>query len=270
MADASDRTLPATPRRREAARLQGVVPMAAAPAWIATVAAVVLLLPSWTRATLPAAVSMMRESLVAAIIPRASSPDAAAGMPVLPASLLLPTAAVILLAGGIGLAVRFLLDGSAWRLSRAAPTLRRIDPLAGLARMLSPATGLSLLGSAAGLAVLAAAAAFAARPLVGLIAGSADAHEPAAAFAVAQRGLLTLVAAAGLLAACQWGLARLRFERHIRMTPQEFADESRSIESNPRIRFMRDRGLPARRPEASDEGDAPAGVARGQATAGTS
>ena len=60
MADASDRTLPATPRRREAARLQGVVPMAAAPAWIATVAAVVLLLPSWTRATLPAAVSMMR------------------------------------------------------------------------------------------------------------------------------------------------------------------------------------------------------------------
>jgi phosphate transport system permease protein len=43
MSDAADRSLPATPRRREAARDQGVAPHAALPAFVAMVAVAVLL-----------------------------------------------------------------------------------------------------------------------------------------------------------------------------------------------------------------------------------
>ena len=66
MSDAADRTIPATPRRRELARRQGVMPMASLPAWVASMATARLLLPSWADATLPAATAMMRESLSAA------------------------------------------------------------------------------------------------------------------------------------------------------------------------------------------------------------
>ena len=55
MADAADRTLPASPRRREAARRAGMMPAAALPAWAAGAATTLRLLPAWGRATLPAA-----------------------------------------------------------------------------------------------------------------------------------------------------------------------------------------------------------------------
>lgn len=240
MSDAADRTIPATPRRREAARLSGAMPSAALPGWIATVGVAVVLLPAWARSTVPEAIDFMRRSVVAAVAADAPTGPAAAGFAgefVPPASLLLPTVALIVVAGGVGLIVRFLLDGSAWRLGRAAPTFARIDPLAGFARIASSATARVMLDAVVGLAVLAAAAAFAVGPLFAVVSGG-DVHEPAGALAVAQRSLVPLVATAAVLAFCQWAIARHRFERRLRMTPQEYADESRSLQADPKIRLL--------------------------------
>ena len=41
------------------------------------------------------------------------------------------------------------------------------------------------------------------------------------------------------VAVAQWGLARWRFERRIRMTPQEFADEAKSMQADPKVRLLR-------------------------------
>jgi flagellar biosynthesis protein FlhB len=43
------------------------------------------------------------------------------------------------------------------------------------------------------------------------------------------------------MAACTWAIARLRFERRIRMTPQEYADEARSMQANPQVRLLQQR-----------------------------
>jgi hypothetical protein len=74
MSDAAERTIPATPRRRELARRQGLMPLAALPAWVATVGTTLLLLPAWARATFPAATAMMQQSLSAAVDHTAASP----------------------------------------------------------------------------------------------------------------------------------------------------------------------------------------------------
>ncbi len=239
MPDASERSIPATPRRREAARQQGSMPMAAILAWVATVAAALLLLPHWLRTALPAAAELMRQSLAAAIRdPSDLSIEAISPAAILPVSLVLPTAALVLVAGSVGLAVRFFLDGSAWRLGRAAPALDRINPLAGIARIFSLQTLWSIVGNACGLAALVAVAAWSATPLFSLIASADPAPESGPWMAAVGRMLLPVVATAGGLAACQWGLARIRFEKRIRMTPDEFKDESRGMQADPKIRLL--------------------------------
>ena len=71
MSDASERTLPATSRRRQLAEREGMLPTAALPAWGAGVAVTVLLLPAWWRATLSAAMS----SIHAACAPARLAPQ---------------------------------------------------------------------------------------------------------------------------------------------------------------------------------------------------
>jgi len=44
-----------------------------------------------------------------------------------------------------------------------------------------------------------------------------------------------------VVAACQWAFARRRFEARIRMTPQEFADEARSMQADPKVRLLQQR-----------------------------
>ena len=231
-----DRTLPATPRRREQARRQGLMPMAALPAWVAMVATALVLLPSWARATLPAATAMMRQAIAAAVGSHTEPLEAAA---FLPAGLLLPTVALVAACGIVGLAVRFALDGSRWQFSRAAPTLSRVDPLGGLARIFSASTLSALAMNACGLAAMTAAAASASQSLLVVLRDGAVAEDQATLFLAAHRGLVTLVVAGAAVAACSWGLMRLRFERRIRMTPQEMADEARSMQADPKVKFMR-------------------------------
>jgi len=233
MGDTSDRTIPATPRRRELARRRGFMPTAALPAWVATVATTLLLLPAWARATATAAEAFVRRAAGFTAADMAVGP----GRDLLPpADLVLPTVAMVLVAAAVGLAVRMLLDGPSWQPARVLASFDRIDPLGGLARIFSMATLASLAGHAAGLGLLVAAAVVASGPLVRLI-GAGGAPPVAADLAAAVHGmLLPLVAAAAVVAAATWGWARLRFERRIRMTPEEYAEEARSLRADPRVR----------------------------------
>jgi flagellar biosynthesis protein FlhB len=74
--------------------------------------------------------------------------------------------------------------------------------------------------------------------LVSIIGADEIIAEPALVSAAAQRAILPLVAAAMVVAACTWAFSRLRFEQKIRMTPQEYADEARSMQADPKVRLM--------------------------------
>lgn len=234
MSDSADRTIPATPRRREAARRQGALPASASLAWVASAVVVVALLPGWTRSTLPAAAEMVRGVIVRAASPGDASPSLGE---LLPASLLAPTLALVLAAAAAGLAVRGLCDGIGWHPARAVPDLARIDPLAGLRRVFSGRSLLTIVGNAVALVLLGTVAVAVAAPLF----GAGTVGDPARAAMLAWRPLGWLVAAAAVIAACQYALARLRFEKAIRMTPQEFADEQKSMQADPKVRLLQQR-----------------------------
>lgn len=241
MSDA-ERAIPATPRRRAAAREQGAAPNAALPAFVAMTAAAMLLLPTWAATAVPAAAAAMRAAITAAFSPagdlaRTSAVDPAA----LPLGVVAPTAALVLAVAGVGLAVRFLLDGSAWRLSRALPQFRRLDPRAGFARVFSLGTFRAVAWNGVCLATIAAVGAVAAAPLVRLLTSAEPLVDADRALAALRGGLMPVVAAAAAVAAAQWGLARLAFERRIRMTPEELKEELRGLEADPRIRSERQR-----------------------------
>jgi flagellar biosynthetic protein FlhB len=239
MADDSDRVIPATPRRREAARRAGAMPLAALPAWVATAGTAVLLLPAWAAATTTAATELLRAAITTA--GRAEA-DASALLAPLP-GVALPTVAVVLAAAAAGLGVRLVLDGLSWHPDRALPSWRRIDPLAGLARIVSGRTLVNAVGAGMGLAVIAAAAAFAIRPLLAVT-------DPAAAAAAAWRAAATILVAATAVAVVSWLAARRRFEGRIRMTPQEFAEEARSAQADPKIRLLQQQRRRSAQPTA--------------------
>lgn len=234
MADA-ERSIPATPRRREMAREQGMAPSAALPAFVATAGAAILLLPGWSLAALPAAAASMREAIAAAFAPAGGAPWP------FPTDVVIPTATLVLAAAAAGLGVRFLLDGSAWRLSRAAPHWRRVDPLAGCRRIFSAATCRAVAWNGVCLAVFAVAVAFSSGPIVGVLRTSEPLLEAERPLAALRGSVAPVLLAAAALAATQWGLARVAFERRLRMTPEEFKEEMRGLEADPKVRAERHR-----------------------------
>lgn len=228
MADDADRTIPATPRRREAARRAGLMPPAALPAWAAGAVTALVAAPAWARATIAATAEWLR----ALAIPGGD----AALMP--PPAVVLPTLGLVVAAGGAALVVRLACDGFSWRPGRAAFDPRRIDPRAGLARIFSWDTLTAVVGDGLALAGLATVAVLCGGPLVGFMGREPGADATAAAGAVGQAALLRFAAAAAVVAGCHWALGRRRFEQRIRMTPQELADERREVEADPRVRLL--------------------------------
>jgi flagellar biosynthesis protein FlhB len=91
------------------------------------------------------------------------------------------------------------------------------------------------------LAVLVAATAFATGPLVSVLQAPGPMLDAAPAIAALRSLLLPVLVAAAAVAAAQWGVARLAFERRLRMTPEEFKEEMRSMEADPKIKFERRR-----------------------------
>ena len=92
------------------------------------------------------------------------------------------------------------------------------------------------LGGGLGLAVMAVAAAVALRPLVAAqLSGIGDESRVAAA---AWRAAAWLFAAGAAVATVRWLAARRRFEQRIRMTPEEFAEEAKSAQADPKVRLL--------------------------------
>lgn len=237
MADAGDRTIPATPRRRETARREGLMPSAAPLAWAVAAVVTMLLMPIWAEATVPAAAAWLRDALVAAAAGSRGHP-AATTIPMIAPALVLPTVGLVLAAAATGLAVRLLLDGWSWRPERALPDVARINPLTGFARLASVQTLMASGGGAAGLATVVAAAVVASGPLAATVATPDTLLDPQRAVLAAWRPLVAIAVAATCVAAARYAAARLRFERRIRMTLQEFADEAKGLQADPKIRFL--------------------------------
>ena len=143
MSESHDRTLPATPRRREDARNKGLAPTGAVLGWPAMAAVVLVALPIWFRATVSAA--------VAAIENIQMTGKGGSYHVFLP--LIFPTIVVVVLALGVLLLVRTLFDGAAWRIDRLVFRFERIDPSIGLQRIVSAATVVRAVLSFVGFAV---------------------------------------------------------------------------------------------------------------------
>lgn len=253
MSDAEDRTIPATPRRRLLARREGMIPPAALPAWGASVAVTILLFPAWWRTTAAAAVTLVRAAGAAG-----PAPDVRAFLP-----LLLPTAALVLAAGGVAIGVRVLVDGAGFSAARALPDLRRVGILSGSRRILSAATLRRCLAGALWLALPSAVASRSAAALAELVAASvATLPDGGAAGGLVSHGatvvpqafalLLPTLAAAAVVGVLRFLLLRRDAERRIRMTPDEVREETR------------DQGAPAfgrhrRAPSTAAEASAPVG-----------
>jgi len=272
MSEASERTLPATSRRRQLAEREGMLPNAALPAWGAGMAVTVLLLPGWWRATLSAATDVIAAACSPARLAPRVGPELWPSL-----GLLLPTVAVIAAAAGASLAVRLLVDGFRWHPASIAPDFRRIDPLAGLRRIASLTTLGTAVGGACWLFIPLWMASRAGDRLSDVVASTTDAIpigaplpatvSPAAEVIPAGVALLgPTVAAAVAVAVIRWLLLRRRGELRIRMTPEELREELRSLEAPPAVRWGRP--TPPRPDSGSGDGTRPeaAGAnARGRA-----
>lgn len=238
MSALSDRTIPATPRRRRLAEREGMIPGAAQPAWGATVIVTMLLLPAWWTATVAAATDSMRAALGAEVPPSLHGAVAPA----------IPTVILVVVSASVGLAVRILLDGLRFHAERALPAAGRVSVLAGVRRMFSADAVRSAIGGAVGMAL---AALVASRVLPGgfgavlAIAPPADtapealvrllADAPPAAF----RAALPVALAAAVVVVAQWALRRHGAERRLRMTPEELRDELRDVSGSAAVRWSR-------------------------------
>ncbi len=240
MSESQDRTLPATPRRREDARNRGLAPNGAVLGWPAMAAVVLFAMPVWFRTTSLAT--------VAAIENIQMTGNEGSSYVLLP--IVFPTVVVVTLALGVLLLVRTFFDGAAWRLDRLAFRFERIDPKIGLQRIISKLTAIRAANSFIGLAILASAAWLLAGPLVVAL-GDFSAHSGAGAGAGAGGGqgsellfpavnyLWGILMVTGVVAATDWWLQRFRFEKKIRMTPSELREELRGLRSDPKVRWQR-------------------------------
>ena len=231
MSDASERTIPATPRRRQAAEEQGFAPTAGLVAWAVAVLVGFAVLPVWLRATGGAAVAWFRELLPSAGLPVTDEPG-------LPIGLVGLTLGFIVLVLASTLAVRFLCDRIRLQPARCLPDARRLGLIRGTARVFSLRSVGRVVESAVAFMVVAATAAWS---LGRLVAGLGDmvVAEPTASLILAWQSLWPVAAAAVATAFVRWAIARASFERRIRMTPQEYREEMRSLEADPKIRLQR-------------------------------
>ncbi|MDB4556949.1 EscU/YscU/HrcU family type III secretion system export apparatus switch protein [bacterium] len=234
MSESQDRTLPATPRRREDARNRGLAPNGAVLAWPAMAAVVLVAMPVWCRTTASATVAAIENIHM----------TGKGGSSYILLPIVFPTVVVVILALGVLLLVRTIFDGAAWRLDRLAFRFERIDPKVGLQRIVSTVTAVRAVSSFIGLAILASAAWLLVGPLVVVLGDFlahpyADEGQGSELLSPAVNYLWGILLIAGVVAAADWWLQRFRFERKIRMTPSELREELRGLRSDPKVRWQR-------------------------------
>jgi flagellar biosynthetic protein FlhB len=230
-----DRTLPATPRRREQARRRGLLPTAAALAWAVSAAALTACLPDWLRHVSAALVDAVAE---AALGTPWSPGDLAEATIRLAWRLSSPTLLVIAAVAAAGLTVRALIDRPRLRLERLA-SWERLSLPGGCRRLTSPETLWRFAGATLVMVVVTVAAASAFAPLAGELRKGELAidHLPTASAWLAWRGVWGVLAAAAVAAAGEHAFRWWRSEQRLRMTPAELREEQRLVEADPRVRL---------------------------------
>jgi flagellar biosynthetic protein FlhB len=216
--DPSRRTLPPTPQQRRRFREQGRVARSA------------VVGPGASLVALPVAVWLLWQArdTVAAMV------EAGLGFRPLPAKDLIALAKPLLIGPVVVLFALVMVQGVVWFWPLR---LAGLNPLAGFQRLFSRQAltqGLLLLVGTALIAAVAAWTALAVvphaslAPVVGIDVGPASAVIPV---------LLAAAGVLGLLLAAMGGVtARLRYERDLRMTPEEFREDLKAGEGDPLVR----------------------------------
>ncbi|HMO47076.1 MAG TPA: EscU/YscU/HrcU family type III secretion system export apparatus switch protein [Rubrivivax sp.] len=239
MADAQDRRLPATERKIRKARAEGQVArsrdlshFAAIGAAAALLAAAAPRLLAWLQATLAAGLSFDARTLAESQVMQQRL--ALAGAPAL---------WVVLGIGG-AMALVALLAGvlsGGWNFSfkALAPKFQKVDPLAGLGRMLSGRQLVNTLKSCLLALIIGAVGVAYLKLNLPRFAEAMALPLPAAlshAGSVVLGGLLLLVLALALFAVVDVPLQRHQLARSLRMSVQEMKQEQRELEGNAELK----------------------------------
>jgi len=239
MADVTERTERATPRRRDEARRRGQVVLSPEVSPVAVLFAI-LALATWGTPQVLGQLRTMIAQWLATIGPTVAA-DAAFGPLVARAVLGVASWLVpfLLLTGAIGVAAVVAQVGWNPRPSLLAPDVGRLSPGRGLRRIVSPQGAFVLAKSIAKVVVVLAVAYQTIRGILGAalatplmspadimnLAGTALAHL-----------LLVMAVVLGVLGAVDYAWQRWRHEQSLRMSRHEVKEEHKETEGDPQIR----------------------------------
>lgn len=229
----SERTLPATPRRREQAHRLGLLPVSDTVAWIAAASVLTASLPIWLRSvgeTLSSHLAQLPQEM--ARLQLRPGPQAAR----FAWQLIWPTAVLTTLVAATQLGIRLLLDRPRLNFGRLS-SVERMHPLNGLRRIASRETLRLLLSSIIAIAALAVAVRWASTDLLAYayrvtLDPYAEIQGP---LWLGWWGLWTMVLTASIIAVIQQIFRWRASERRLRMTAEEMRDEQRMMEADRRI-----------------------------------
>ncbi len=231
----ADRTLPATPRRREQAHRRGLLPTSDGLAWIASAVVLLACLPLWLRrvaTTFSDLLGRLPNELADPLAPLGSL-TARLGW-----QLAWPTLMLLAATTASSLGVRLLLDRPKLVPGRLA-AIDRLNPLHGLRRLASVETARQLAVGLVAAALFAVALRWAFAGLAAhLHTATLDPRDNGqTSLWLGWRGLWGIVLAAGVVAILQHTLRWRASERRLRMTAEELRDEQRMVEANARVRL---------------------------------
>ncbi len=229
----TERTLPATPRRREQAHRRGLLPTNEGLAWIASTATLTALLPLWLQSVTASFTTHLRQLPVELAAPEMPLGPLATGFGW---QVMWPTIMVLAAASATGIGVRLFLDRPRVAFERLA-AFERLQPWNGLQRLASRETARQILTSLVAVVLLAVAMRWSfAAVWDHAQQASLDPHEQGqVGMWLAWQGLLGTLLAAGVLVAVQQVLRWRASERRLRMTAEEFRDEQRLLEAGRRV-----------------------------------
>jgi len=234
-----DKTEPGTPKKREEAREEGRVAKSAEIGSAAVLLASILIL----RAAGPYLISGMMEVIRSGLstlhlrqVTVESLPNMAASWAITTAGLCLPVMAG---AAAVGLAANVLQVGFRATSKSIAPNLTRLDPLKGLARLVSGRSLMELLKSVVKVVVVGWVAwgfLRAEYPALLDLPSLSPAGLGGAIAGLCWRLLARATAAMLIIAVLDYMYQRLSFELSLRMTKQEVKDEFKRSEGDPHIK----------------------------------
>lgn len=229
----AERTLPATPRRREQAHRRGLLPTNEGLAWIASTAMLTALLPLWLQSVSASFSTHLRQLPIDLSSPETPLRPLVTGFGW---QVMWPTIMVLIAAAATGLGVRLFLDRPRVAFDRLA-AFERLHPGNGLQRLASRETARQILTSLVAVVLLAVAMRWSfAAVWEHAQKSTLDPREHGqAGMWLAWQGLWGTLLAAGILIAVQQVLRWRASERRLRMTAEELRDEQRLMEADRRV-----------------------------------